>query len=291
MIDWRWGLNMSNVFFLEINNDKFKDLYLCYCGLEECKSSYSFGPAIRPNYLIHYILKGKGVYYVNNKQYHINENQGFLINPNIVTFYQADIKDPWTYIWIGFDGEKAKEYLKFANLDEDNLIFTYDKDDSLKDYVLQMLKLHSLNYSSELKIEGLLYLFLSKLAESANIPYKSDNQTSNIYINKSIEFIQNNYHNYIKVSDIANYVSLNRSYLTTIFTESLGMSPQKFLMEFRMTKATELLYNTNLSVGDIARSCGYSDPLAFSKTFKKFRGISPKRYRNNKQKYIEQLHY
>ena len=65
------------------------------------------------------------------------------------------------------------------------------------------------------------------------------------------------------------------------------MSPQKFLMKFRITKAAELLYNTDLPISNIAYSCGYSDPLAFSKTFKKIKGVSPKEYRNTKKETTE----
>ena len=281
---------MLDVYFLENNNRNFNDLYLCYCGLEQCAPLHSFGPAIRPNYLIHYILSGKGYYYVNDTKYTVEKNQGFLIQPNVVTFYQADKDDPWTYLWIGIDGYKAKLYLNSAGLDEDHLIFTYEKDDSLKEYVLEMLKHHTMSDSDAFKIEGLLYLFFSKLCEDRKeVSYLNKDEHTNNYINKAIEFIQNNYHNSIKVTDIADYLCLNRSYLTSIFQNNLNMSPQKFLIEFRITKAAELLYNTDLPIGNIAYSCGYSDPLAFSKAFKKIKGVSPKEYRDTKKETTEKF--
>ena len=65
---------------------------------------------------------------------------------------------------------------------------------------------------------GLLYLFFSKLCENhKETSSLTREENTNNYINKAIEFIQNNYHNPIKVSDIANYVCLNRSYLSTVF--------------------------------------------------------------------------
>ena len=275
---------MLDVYFLENTNRNFNDLYLCYCGLEKCAPLYSFGPAVRPTYLLLYVLDGQGYYYVNDTKYTVSKNQGFLIEPNVVTFYQADKDNPWTYLWIGIDGDKAKLYLNSAGLNENHLIFTYEKDDSLKEYVLEMLKHHTMSDSDAFKIEGLLYLFFSKLCEDRKeISSMNKEENTNNYINKAIEFIQNNYHNSIKVTDIANYICLNRSYLTSIFQNNLNMSPQKFLMKFRITKAAELLYNTNLPITNIAYSCGYSDPLAFSKAFKKLKGVSPKEYRNTKR--------
>ncbi|WP_143317851.1 AraC family transcriptional regulator [Clostridium sp. HBUAS56017] len=277
-----------NVYYLENTNRDFNDIYLCYCGLEQCKPSHSFGPAIRPNYLIHYVLSGQGYYYVGSKKYTIKKNQGFLICPNVITFYQADEKDPWQYLWIAIDGNKVNLYLKSAGLDRDNLIFNYDKDDSLKEYIIEILKHHTQSSSNAFKIQGLLNLFFSKLTENNKDinPLRKERNT-NEYINKAIIFIQNNYHNPIKVSDIAKFLCLNRSYLTSIFQNNLNMSPQKFLMEFRIIKAAELLYNTDLPISNIAFSCGYSDPLAFSKAFKKIKGVSPRKYRATKQEHIE----
>jgi YesN/AraC family two-component response regulator len=47
-----------------------------------------------------------------------------------------------------------------------------------------------------------------------------------------------------------------------------------------MNKAVELMANAELSIGDVARSVGYEDPLLFSKIFKKLKGESPRQYRH-----------
>ena len=164
------------------------------------------------------------------------------------------------------------------------------KDDNLKNYIIDMLNYSTMSTSNELKLQGLLYLFFSELASISTKPYKAKNSFENIYITKSIEFIEKNYDNaYIKVSDISNYLCLNRTYLTSLFNKHLNTSPQKFLMEFRIRKAEELLYQTDLPIGDIARSCGYSDPLAFSRSFKKFKGVNPTLYREEKRKFSNKL--
>ncbi len=81
------------------------------------------------------------------------------------------------------------------------------------------------------------------------------------------------------MTDIANYVCINRSYLYTLFKTHLGVSPQDYLANYRISQATELLTVTDLSIESIALSCGYTDPLIFSKVFKTKKGRTPSRYR------------
>jgi AraC family transcriptional regulator of arabinose operon len=272
----------SKVKYLEPQKKQSVDLFLCFCGIENCTPSYSYGPAVRPQYVIHYIIDGEGSYTVNNKTYIIKKNQGFLIRPGTVTYYEADKDNPWSYMWIGFNGVKAETYLNYANLNEENLIFEYSTDSTLKDYISEMLKLNEMDYSSELKLEGLLYFFMSKLVETRKDVFNPKAyKSAELYLEKSIEFIENNYSNNIKINDIANYIGINRSYLTHIFKKNINISPQDFLVNYKIDKACNLLENTDLSIKVVAKSIGYSDPLTFSKIFKKVKGESPKNYREN----------
>ncbi|MCZ8522538.1 MULTISPECIES: helix-turn-helix transcriptional regulator [Paenibacillus] len=85
--------------------------------------------------------------------------------------------------------------------------------------------------------------------------------------------------NHISVTDIAEFVGLNRSYLCSLFKDHSHSSIQSYLVHYRMQKACELMKQRELSIGDISRSVGYEDPLLFSKMFRKQRGESPKQYR------------
>ena len=69
---------MEDSYVLHLKNRKFSDLYLCFCGYSQCDPLHSFGPAVRPNYILHYILKGKGIYQVNDVSYSLCAGQGFL---------------------------------------------------------------------------------------------------------------------------------------------------------------------------------------------------------------------
>jgi len=263
-----------------INNPSHTDLNMYRCGMEDCLPGHSWGPAVRDHFIIHYIFKGKGIYRVNDKLFNLKKGDGFLICPNTVIYYEADNTDPWSYAWVGFHGLKSEMYLKRAGLTLENPIFRYDRDDFLKECFMKMIDTRHMANASEIRLLGYLYIFLSQLIEVFESKKTSDsNSLKEEYVRKAIEFIAMNYYRKITVAEISNHIGLDRSYLYSLFIELLNTSPQKFLIEYRIEKACELIKNNNLSVGAIARSVGYDDPLLFSKIFKKIKSISPREYR------------
>lgn len=257
------------------------DLNMYQCGMEDCTPGHSYGPAVRDHYLIHYVIRGKGRFEVGSKSYHLDKGCGFLICPGIITYYQADDVDPWSYVWVGFHGLKAESYLKQANLTQDNPIFRYDRDSYIEECIGEMIEAHKPMRSSELTLMGYLYFFLSKLTEIAEenaFSGRNENRKEH-YVKKAIELIAMNYSRNISISEIAAFVGLDRSYFCSIFKDTMSLSPQEFLIRFRINKACELMKSNMLTIGDISRSVGYTDPLQFSKVFKKLKGLAPREYR------------
>ena len=275
---------MEESYVLQIKERQFSDLYLCFCGYAKFSPGHSFGPAVRPNYIIHYIVEGRGSYTVDGVKYELEAGQGFLIQPGVQTFYQADEKEPWSYLWVGFDGNRAKGYLRGMGLGENSLIYRSSHGERLKQTVLSMLRHNTYTASDQFLLEGLLYSFFGTLSEDMDILASSETNTGSLYVRRAVEFIQNNYCNPIHITDIAEYVCINRSYLYTLFQKELGMSPQEYLTNYRLTQAAELLVITDISIESVALSCGYSDPLVFSKAFKAKNGITPSAYRKKDRK-------
>ena len=270
---------MEDAYVLQLSDRKFSDLYLCYCGYAKCEPLHSFGPAVRSNYLIHYILEGKGHYRAGGKRYNLQAGQGFLIEPGTKIFYEADEEDPWTYLWVGFHGRRAEEYLRDAGLGDGRLIFCSERGEELKKLVVRMLKNYTITATDQFLLEGSLYLFLSILAEDTARSPAQEHGVDNMYIKKALGYIQDNYGHSIRVADIAEYVCINRSYLYTLFREHVGSSPQEYLSDYRLARAEEFLKGMELSVESVDYSCGYRDPAAFGRAFKEKNGITPLQYR------------
>ncbi len=275
---------MEKAYKLEFAGEQTGSLYVNCCGLSRTEPMHSFGPALKPHYLIHYILSGRGKFAIGGEEYPLDAGCGFLITPDELAFYQADEKDPWTYVWVGFSGTLAAEYVSNIGLSVRQPVFRSDASEELYRIVKDMMDHNTFDLSHDLRRNGQLGVFLSVIAEGSRVEKEGENGKANIYVRKAISFIQSNYCNPIKVTDVADYVCINRSYLYTLFQNSMGMSPQRFLTTFRITKAAELLQTTALPIESIALSCGYQDPLVFTKAFRQMKQMSPSAFRKEMQK-------
>ena len=277
---------MSNIIFSIFPNETFVDLGLYQYGWEKCEASHSYGPATRNHYLFHYVISGTGTLMAddakgNTKTYSIKSGEGFMIFPQQITTYIADQKFPWEYTWVEFDGLRVKELIDITGISKNQPIYHARSKDLREDMKNEMMYLASHGDASPFHLVGHLYLFLDYFSRSAaNVNLKKGSKMQDFYLKEAISFIEQNFQNDISVEDIATFCGLNRSYFGKIFKNAVGKSPQEFLLNYRMIKATELLKLTQLSIGDISNAVGYANQLHFSRAFKNIYGISPREWRN-----------
>ena len=94
-----------------------------------------------------------------------------------------------------------------------------------------------------------------------------------------VEFIKNNYMKNIGVCEMADVIKMSESNLYAVFKKATGSSPIKYLNQYRLTIACELLQKTDYSIKEIAEKVGIPDQFYFSKLFKSKHSISPQQYR------------
>ena len=260
------------------------DFALIYCGKEHCEPSYCYGPNRRENFVLHIITEGKGVLETAGKSYPLKENQGFILFPDTEAYYRADSIAPWTYIWVGFDGVKAYDTMASAGFSAQSPVQSFPGAlvEGLEEKINKMLQASNLSLSNELRRNSLLMELMADLVENnelkSGIPDREYPQ--NIYVKHAMDYITHHLGERIRIKELADYIGVNRSYLTTSFKAVLGISPQEFLVGLRMDRASSLLRNTAEPIGIIAEQVGYDDPMAFSRIFKKYTGMPPKHFRD-----------
>ena len=277
---------MSDLLFYVFPNENFVDLGLYQFGKEQCEPAHSFGPASRNHYLFHFVLSGTGKLMADNAKgetqiYQIKSGQGFMIFPRQITTYIADQHLPWEYVWIEFDGLRAKEIVELAGLSLDNPVYRAHSKELREEMKKEMLYMAEHGEESPFHLIGHLYLFIDYMSRSSvSMRLSIEGRVRDFYIKEALTYIEQNFQNDISVEGIAKSCGLNRSYFGRIFKDAIGKSPKEFIMDYRMVKATELLKLTDLTIGDIGNAVGYPNQLHFSRAFKHTYGMSPREWRN-----------
>ncbi len=257
-----------NIHDYMIINQSFNDINPLVAGWQACSSGYSFGPASRTYHLLHYVLSGKGSFTNSTGKHTVDSGQIFIINPFEITSYSADEKNPWTYCWVGF----------ICNIDMPEILKNPVIDARNCEHIFISIKnMENVEHGRELLICSKIYELFSILIKHGKENSNSKNHSLE-YVLKAKNYIDTKYADEISIEQLSGYLGIERSYFSHIFKKYVGVSPQKYLVDLRLTKAAELISSYHYTVSEAALSTGYSDIVNFSRMFKRRFGVCPSMY-------------
>lgn len=252
-------------------------LYPVLCDEERCLPCHSWGPGVRENFIIHYIISGSGVFYCGPNKYELGAGDAFVIFPYTIVKYTASKSTPWHYTWVIFGGDEAANILSEAGITVKNPVLRANQTANFKNHICSM------HYNTSDDLTGLLH-FTSDLYELLSLITKKSNngnKDENSYFSDAVQYINHNFSEDVTVDGIAERLGISRKYLYAVFKDSCGKSPKEYIMDYRIEKACDFLKNQALPVSSVAYSVGYPDPFVFSKMFKQKLGVSPSEYRKS----------
>jgi AraC-like DNA-binding protein len=121
-----------------------------------------------------------------------------------------------------------------------------------------------------------LLLYLSGIG--ANSPYSVSNPTPAI-VTSFKHLLQKQFRDHINVNGYADQLHVSPKHLIDLCKKHTGKTPLQLIKEYTVAEAKRLLYNTDLSVKQVAYELNFDDPANFSKYFKSVCGYSPADYR------------
>ncbi len=242
-----------------------KDLNPLQYGKRQCPPAHSFGPAVRPFFLLHYVLAGKGVLYKENAAYPVKAGEFFLIFPGEVTTYTADANEPWEYLWLGFTGERAERLLQL-----ERPVGALPR--SIFEELIKMGEDGFLEFGGVVEdyVASVLHRMIAEIfahrAAHAHYARRAETILRTMYMQPDMT-----------VEDVARELRIDRHHLARLFKARYGMTMQAYLIETRIQRAAELLCDGH-SATESAALCGYADFSNFSKMFRRRFGVSPGQY-------------
>lgn len=105
----------------------------------------------------------------------------------------------------------------------------------------------------------------------------------------ALNYIGENFHESIRIEELADVCHISETHLRRIFQESMRMPPVEYINWVRIRAACKELRKTNASVSDIALHCGFTTISTFNRNFRKIPGVSPQQWRRAPEHYEQNL--
>ena len=249
-------------------------------------SRYIFTPEsgrVLHEYQLLYITEGGGRFSSETlgryKPVQIKSGNMFLLFPGEWHSYHPDSSTGWKEYWIGFNGHFMENIVAQKFFTKDNPVFNVGiHEDIVALYNSAISAATTQESGFQQVLAGIVDRLLSLAYFYDRNTQFQESDTAN-KMGQAKVMIQDNYMN-ISPEQIASNLCLSYSSFRKTFKEYTGFSPARFINEVRMSKAKELLTNTNMSIKEVAYNVGYNNHDYFFTAFRHMTGRTPAEYRS-----------
>lgn len=255
----------------------------CYiCGKYE-NTTDSIKVSLSPNtFKLFFLKNGDCKIFVDETPYDIFEHESFMAFPNSRVVIKPDKDQPISFYWVEFGGIiadsllmqtafcRAKPFVGKINVPHFERFFEIPNSGFETPY-------------AQFRAGGQIVVLLSYYIEH----YPRLSTQNNTYVFEALNYIEQNIDSSdLSVKAVADYVKIDRTYLYRLVKDEIGIPLVEYINKSRVSRAEILLANRNSSVKDVAFSVGFSDPLYFSRVFKKYNGLTPTEYQRKSRNLV-----
>ena len=251
---------------------------------------YQFDPKVGrllPEYQLIFISKGQGTF--SSEQTGIitlSEGTAFLLFPNIWHSYHPDPQTGWEDYWIGFNGSYVYELCHHNILSAENPIYRPPQQERLIERFENMLEL----IRNEPTHNSMLYSANTLEILALTLEHRPETREERIgkegIVDEAIQMIWRWSYRSISVADIARRMGIQRRSLERFFREIRGTTILEEITHCRLSRASRLLENTRIPIGQIALMAGFSSTQQMRRNFQDHYEQTPEQFRKN-TKYLE----
>lgn len=231
-----------------------------------------------------YIVKGRGVFVLPDRDIPVKENDLVIINPFVDHTEKSSQQDSLQYITLGIEG-LSFSMPEHEEAKKDIFIYQGNREDNL--FYLNKLLKEAQNNESEFEYvcQNIIEILIIKIQREKNFNVeKVDSKRMNKDIAFIRQYIKQNYRNKITLNKLAETRHINKYYLAHSFKKDMGISPIEYLNKIRIKESKLLLETTDFKIADIAEMTGFSSQSFFSQSFKHITKQTPSKYRKDAKK-------
>ena len=269
-----------DVNYFASDSQQKRSLYVDSCGCQLLDASGKMNTYSWADYHILYVVEGTGYANINGEQIKMSAGSILIFHPWQFRSYGLHRDKNSRSYYLHFNGEICEEIMKSLGLDGGNhfnvgisLTLTRLLDDLINEF---RLKNEHYGYMCHSYLLAILTLISRKCSDAPRSSSEAKKR-----INEICRYIYENCGSIESVSELAHLTHLSESRFSHLFSKTVGVSPQSYLLRAKIDVSKELLANTDLSVGQVAATVGFKDQNYFSRAFKRFAGSSPTEYRQH----------
>lgn len=248
---------------------------------------------IHPYYEIFYLVNGDCTFFINHDIYKLNKGDLVIVPEGELhksTYPQRGFSEQYCLCFKDNNLEWLKDIIGGEIVNASLKMGVISIPEKRRDYVEALMKkmlfeskeqdILSAAFIKIGLIELLLFIIRCQRFEQ-NVIKEID--VDNQLMQQIATYIYNNYNQKITLEHMADKFHISKSYLSKKFKSVTGFGFKEYLVNVRIKNACTLLLDTNKSITDIAFECGFNDSNYFGDAFRHVKGMSPNKYRRNKE--------
>lgn len=227
---------------------------------------------------LHYTVSGHGKLFLNDLQFLIKKGDWFYIPAGSQVKLVSNPEDPLEYYWMSFYPAYTDEIREVLSFYEKKPIRPANSKQRVAQIFSELLQANT--PSAEVYFTALSALMQIFASEFTQVDTNPNNVRYEELVENTKQIIERNYtDNSFTIQDTANILHINHPQMSRIFKEVMGQTPVSYLINLRLSYASELLKNKPYSVSEVCDASGFSNEWHFMKQFKKKYGMTVKEYR------------
>lgn len=244
------------------------------------RGTFEVFPHWHINIEILYVMEGKVLITSNTAKIIANVGDIVVINSNYLHSIQSLTED-CSYYCLIIDHEHSQK-LGFDTTNNRFISITTDKEiKNIYNLIINEMLNRKKYYKKAtvaLCTSMLILLFRNLWLDQNQEINESDSKTS--MVKQSIVYINEHYHEDIKIDDICATIGVSKFHFCRIFKEITQKTVNEYLLSLRVQQARFLLKEKNFSVSEAAEATGFNNDSYFSKCYKKVLGVLPSKERS-----------
>lgn len=280
---------MAQDYYREITQLAPNDSFLVF---DRVKDDFDFPIHFHPEFELNFISNGKGVRrIVGDNMEEIDDIELVLVGPNLQHCWELhNCKETKIHeVTIQFHNDLfdtrllerriMKPIKDMFERSSHGVLFSRKISEEIKPRLLKISKIHGMDYFLELV--SILHDLANSRKQQILSSYTSKNKDfeNSDKIKKVYNYIQENYHKKISLTEIAEKVNMSQVSFNRFIKRGTGRTFIDFVNDTRIGYAAMWLLEKDLSIAEIAFKCGFNNIANFNRVFKKNKNCTPSQYR------------